>query len=144
MFACILGLTTSESLRWVTSEHDKIVHFMAFFTESLLFVELFPLQILRCQLKGWSVPEGLKFRSKLVSIEQAVDLGSARRKNYVIVIDKYFFAVVVCVMSASIGSEFVQMLLTGGKRTFDMFDMATNITGSSLGVTLAYFIDKSK
>lgn len=57
------------------------------------------------------------------------------------VINKYLMSVIICTILAGVGSEYLQVLLTNGRRKFDIYDIVTNITGSLLGVLLSYVLE---
>lgn len=56
-------------------------------------------------------------------------------------VNKYLVTLVVCVWCGSVGSEFLQFIATKGARNFDLWDMAVNISGSTLGMMLFWWIE---
>ncbi|CUS24772.1 LAQU0S19e01288g1_1 [Lachancea quebecensis] len=52
-------------------------------------------------------------------------------------VDKYILSLLVCAIGAGVGSEFVQKVLSRGRRQFDLMDIACNICGGALGVAVA-------
>lgn len=67
--------------------------------------------------------------------------GTLRWVHVDIKIDKYFLAVVICTMFASIGSELAQTIITRGRRMFDPLDILCNMVGSIIGILVAYVRD---
>lgn len=57
-------------------------------------------------------------------------------------IKKYKLAFIVCTVSAAIGSEFLQSIVSSGKRVFDYKDILYNMLGSALGITLARYQER--
>ncbi|SCU92983.1 LADA_0G00694g1_1 [Lachancea dasiensis] len=51
-------------------------------------------------------------------------------------------AVIVCVGLASVGSEYAQHILSQGKRSFDVWDIACNVGGSLSGIVAAFMVDE--
>lgn len=56
-------------------------------------------------------------------------------------IDKYVLGLIICTLFVAIGSEFMQSIVTRGKRSFDIGDILCNALGSLLGISLAYIIE---
>lgn len=112
-------MTTNDKVASVVTGHDKVVHLMAFLVESWLFVRM---------LAGRRVD--------FYSGQAVYDLDTGPTQEYVSV-DKYVLALVVCSLGAAVGSEFLQSLVSHGRRTFDPMDMAYNVVGSVIGVSIA-------
>lgn len=117
--------TTSDSLRWLTSSHDKVAHFTAFTYESYLFIRL--------------------FRSKTFTYtpySTEVNLDVSAQNNRMFKISKYVAVGLVCLFFA-ITSEFIQFYLSGGARKCDPYDMIANGCGMILGIGIAYIQERS-
>lgn len=54
-------------------------------------------------------------------------------------VDKHALSVFICTICGGIGSEFMQSILSGGKRKFDPRDILCNIVGSLVGIAASYF-----
>lgn len=128
-----LGLTTNSKLAVITSSHDKAAHFIAFGAETMLFVAMFEPQYIdlrelasKLHILGKWVPETVSDRLREAFLDRDAS------------ISKYVLAFVVCCLGASTLSEFAQFFLSGGKRSFDVFDMLCNAAGSTVGLLAAY------
>lgn len=123
---CTLGLASDlpQELQFISS-HDKWTHFTIFMVETFLFISMFP-----------------KHTTYIgVSRGEAVDLDYDRGLKQVYTrVNKYALTFVVCVLCASIGSEFLQYVATQGARNLDPFDMVVNIMGSGLGMGLFHLL----
>lgn len=120
-------MTTNAKLTGKITANDKLLHLVAFMVESWLFVKLFASRNIRVY---WGRSE--------------YDLDSGQRLSQTCIeIDKYKVAFVVCSLGAAIGSEFLQSILSSGKRTFDAKDILSNILGSTIGIGLAYWRERS-
>lgn len=110
-----LGVVTDNAIADVVQNHDKLVHFVAFFTESCLFVHMLVSRVTKFPL--WRTEEG--------------------GRRY-ICISKYTLGLVVC-LTAALSSEFLQKTLSKGRRTFDPLDMVYNVMGTLSGVAAVYY-----
>ncbi|KAL3230217.1 Uncharacterized protein RNJ44_01580 [Nakaseomyces bracarensis] len=54
-------------------------------------------------------------------------------------VNKYIIALIICSGVAGLGSEFLQRILSGGRRNFDIFDVLFDTFGSLTGIAIAYF-----
>ncbi|CCE64792.1 hypothetical protein TPHA_0I02910 [Tetrapisispora phaffii CBS 4417] len=126
----ILGIAVNSKLTFITSDHDKVAHFTVFLLESYLFVKCFEMKII-ATLK-WK-----KFTSR------AKDQESLRDITYsTIMINKYQVGFVFCSIGVSVGSEFMQFILSRGRRSFDPMDMGFNFMGSLLGLSIAFLQER--
>ncbi|QLL31507.1 hypothetical protein HG536_0B03700 [Torulaspora globosa] len=58
------------------------------------------------------------------------------------VVNKYALALIVCSLGAAVGSEFLQRLLSSGRRSFDPMDMICNVLGSVTGIAVAHYQER--
>lgn len=135
-------MTTSETVSVITKEHDKIAHCVAFMIESWLFVMMIQTQII-------SLPNPLKFNRHNNDLDDEIgdntslDMDSdIFNENHNIEVNKYIMALILCSGVAGLGSEIVQKFLSGGKRSFDLFDVLFDTFGSLTGIAIAYFHEK--
>lgn len=79
-----------------------------------------------------------------IEIEENNDTGTntANGTEQGITVDKYLLCFIICTLFVAIGSEFMQSIVTAGKRSFDIGDILCNSLGSLLGISLAYFTDR--
>lgn len=133
----------------ITSTHDKLAHFLVFMIESWLFIKCFVHR--KVQLRGtalsWIRDNFTTFMS--VTEPQEIDLEASNGTNtntnnngiQGISLDKYVLGLIICTLFVAIGSEFMQSIVTGGKRSFDTGDIVCNSLGSLLGISLAYIVE---
>ncbi|CCD26947.1 uncharacterized protein NDAI_0J00550 [Naumovozyma dairenensis CBS 421] len=154
-----LGITTTSSndtttrsfaLTLLISQHDKLTHFIVFCLESWLFVKCFkkklvPILIPRKfihirNMDEFETANGTLELNRSNSDDDTLPiLGFFLSDHFQIVhVKKYWLAIIICSLGASILSEFMQAILTRGKRVFDTNDIITNILGSLFGITIAY------
>ncbi|AQZ18755.1 YJR112W-A [Zygosaccharomyces parabailii] len=110
-----LGVVTDNAIADIVQNHDKLVHFLAFFIESWLFVCMLASKVIKFPI--WWSPQDA-------------------RQHFCI--GKYTLGLLVC-LTAAVGSEYLQKVLSRGRRTFDPMDIAYNVIGSFLGIATAYY-----
>ena len=59
-------------------------------------------------------------------------------------VEKYLLCITVCTFGAGIGSEFLQKIVSGGLRKFDLKDILSNVLGSLFGIGIEYFQSKRR
>ncbi|QLQ79021.1 hypothetical protein HG537_0B03680 [Torulaspora globosa] len=69
-----------------------------------------------------------------------LDAGTMVAQSFVV--NKYTLALIVCSLGAAIGSEFLQKILSFGRRSFDPMDMLCNALGSVIGIAFAYYQER--
>lgn len=119
-------MSTNSNLAGAISDYDKVLHLMAFLLESWLFVKIFASRTI-------VIPVG----HHEYDLNQGVLVNTGG-----IELDKYLLSVIVCSVCAGIGSEYLQRLLSNGRRSFDPIDMAYNVFGSLIGILIAYIHDR--
>ncbi|AMD20421.1 HDL323Wp [Eremothecium sinecaudum] len=137
LFMCVictiyLGITTNAKLKSITKDNDKLAHFVAFFVDTWLFV--------RCIVPKYIDTEAIFGR--FGPLRRIVAYGDLDSGQTVMVyrIPKYVL-VIGLVIVAAVGSELLQPVLSGGKRTFDVWDIAGNLLGGLTGVAGGYLCE---
>ena len=136
----------TETLLLLLSRHDKLTHLVAFFVETLLFTICIAERRLYFDKSILAVFPSALTRTSAGDLENG-DLGGdddVRKRDEVgssLSVSKYTLAFVVCLIGGAIGSEFLQYLVTHGRRSFDPLDILCNVCGGLLGLAVAYFIE---
>lgn len=123
-----LGLTTDIRLAVVTSQHDKLAHYLVFCFETVLFTLMIEGKYI--ELNAY-LPQCVKRRLPILFGSQSVPC-----------INKYILSFVICCLFASVSSEFGQAILSGGKRQFDPMDMVYNFCGSCTGLFVSFCLER--
>lgn len=121
-----LGLTTDGKIAGIITGWDKLAHLVAFMVESWLFVRMFAAR---------------SFEFCLGRPLFDLDTGTTVAQRS-FVVNKYTLGLIVCSVGAAIGSEFLQKLLSSGRRSFDPMDMVCNAVGSVAGIAFAYYQER--
>lgn len=110
----------------IITGQDKLAHLVAFMIESWLFVRMFARRSLEICLANptFDLDRGAAFVDRSFKV------------------NKYALALGVCSLGAAIGSEFLQRLLSSGRRSFDPKDMVCNALGSVMGIGFAYYQER--
>lgn len=115
-------MTTNNEVAGFVTGYDKMAHMLAFLVESWLFVRMFASD--RIQF-----PFGHRF----------YDLSTGTSSSQgCISVNKYVASLVICSVCAAIGSEYLQKILSLGRRSFDPMDIVFNVVGSLTGIAIAY------
>ncbi|EDO18395.1 hypothetical protein Kpol_1013p70 [Vanderwaltozyma polyspora DSM 70294] len=136
-------LTSNEQFALLTSEHDKLAHFLVFAFESWLFNRIIDGKYIKFRVPqfchigptGWLPLHNINNSNNNSNSSNVYH-------NGILEINKYIVAFVICSIGAAISSEFLQQWLSQGRRSFDLLDMVCNFIGSILGIGIAYYQEK--
>ena len=136
----------TKTLLLLLSRHDKLTHFVAFFVETLLFTICIAERRLYFDKSALGVFPSALPRTPTDDMENGNvgsdgDVRKREEAGNPPGISKYTLAFVVCLIGGAVGSEFLQYLVTHGRRSFDPLDILCNVCGGLLGLVVAYCVD---
>ncbi|AET41025.1 uncharacterized protein Ecym_7177 [Eremothecium cymbalariae DBVPG len=134
LVALYLGLTGDNRFGMITNEHDKLAHFVTFLLESWLFTRSIESSELDVEslLVVWRRWGGIYGRQ----------YDEMEEESTVHHVSKYSVSIYVCIVLGAVGSECLQLILSWGRRKFDVMDVVYNICGSLVGIGTAYWIER--